>query len=41
MNYASGPFLESLVLFPEQQYSPDFIKLMDRGADEDFQRLEW
>lgn len=36
-----GPFLESLVLFPERIQSRDFIDLMDRGADADFQPLEW
>jgi hypothetical protein len=29
------------VLFPEKKLSPPFITMMDRGADEDFQRLEW
>jgi CRISPR-associated protein Cmr6 len=37
----SERFLEILVLFPEKKLSPPFITMMDRGADEDFQRLEW
>jgi len=37
----SDRFLEVLVLFPEKKHSPSFITMMDRGADEDFQRLEW
>ena len=41
MNHSSGPFLESLVLFPELQQSPAFIKAMDGGAGADFQRLTW
>ncbi|MBM5799225.1 MAG: hypothetical protein FJ060_13905 [Cyanobacteria bacterium K_Offshore_0m_m2_072] len=36
-----GPFLETLVLFPEASRSPAFIKMMDRGADADFQPLRW
>ena len=36
-----GPFLETLVLFPEKTGSRSFIELMDRGADADFQRLKW
>jgi hypothetical protein len=34
-------FLEVLVLFPEKRLSPSFISMMDRGANEDFSRLEW
>jgi CRISPR-associated protein Cmr6 len=37
----SERFLEILVLFPEKRLSPSFISMMDRGADEDFSRLEW
>jgi CRISPR-associated protein Cmr6 len=37
----SERFLEILVLFPEKKLSPPFITMMDRGADEDFRRLEW
>lgn len=37
----SGPFLESLVLFPDRIQSRDFIALMDRGANAGFQRLDW
>ncbi len=37
-----GPFLESLVLFPDQSSEARaFIQMMDRGADADFRRLEW
>jgi len=41
MNHSAGPFLESLVLFPEQRESPDFIKVMDRGADAGFERVRF
>ena len=41
MCYATGPFLESLVLFPEQQQSPDFIKVMDGGANVGFERVRF
>jgi CRISPR-associated protein Cmr6 len=37
----SERFLEILVLFPEKELSPSFISMMDRGANEDFSRLEW
>jgi hypothetical protein len=37
----SERFLEILVLFPEKRLSPSFISMMDRGANEDFSRLEW
>lgn len=36
-----GPFLETLVLFPEATLSRAFIAMMDRGADADFERLDW
>lgn len=36
-----GPFLESLVLFPDKKRSRDFIALMDSGANADFKRLNW
>jgi len=35
-----GPFLETLVLFPEATLSRAFIAMMDR-ADSDFERLDW
>jgi CRISPR-associated protein Cmr6 len=41
MNHSAGPFLESLVLFPEQRESPDFIKVMDRGDDAGFERVRF
>jgi CRISPR-associated protein Cmr6 len=41
MNYSKGPFLESLVLFPEEDLSPDFIAMMDSGAAAEFSRLNW
>ncbi|MFM8525059.1 MAG: hypothetical protein ACKOCM_05510, partial [Cyanobacteriota bacterium] len=41
MNYATGPFLESLALFPEGHQSPDFIKVMDGGASVGFERLRF
>jgi len=41
MNYASGPFLESLVLFPEQRQSTAFINVMDDGAGVSFERLRF
>ncbi len=37
----SERFLEILVLFPDKKLSPDFIAMMDRGADAGFRRLEW
>ena len=37
----SERFLEILVLFPEKRLSPSFIAMMNRGANEDFSRLEW
>ncbi|MDI9406963.1 MAG: hypothetical protein QM522_09690 [Chitinophagaceae bacterium] len=37
----SGPFLETLVLFPEATLSRAFIAMMDHGADADFERLDW
>ena len=36
-----GPFLETLVLFPEAKLARAFIAMMDRGADADFQPLSW
>jgi CRISPR-associated protein Cmr6 len=36
-----GPFLETLVLFPEKTVSREFVTLMDRGANADFKRLKW
>jgi CRISPR-associated protein Cmr6 len=41
MNHAKGPFLESLVLFPEAHLSPDFIAMMNSGAGVGFDRLNW
>lgn len=43
MNHSKGPFLESLVLFPEDQdrLSPNFIAMMDSGAGAEFSRLDW
>ncbi len=41
MNYSHGPFLESLVLFPEKRQSPAFIREMDRGAGAEFKRVNF
>ena len=42
MNHSKGPFLESLVLFPEDRLSPAFIAMMDSGAGgAQFRRLNW
>jgi CRISPR-associated protein Cmr6 len=41
MNYSNGPYLESLVLFPEIRRSPAFIAMMDSGAAAEFSRLNW
>jgi hypothetical protein len=41
MNYSNGPFLESVVLFPEHCDSDAFIRVLDQGAGADFHRLRW
>ena len=41
MNHSNGPFLESLVLFPEHCDSEAFIRVMDQGAGAEFKRLRW
>jgi CRISPR-associated protein Cmr6 len=41
MNYSNGPFLESVVLFPEHCDSDAFIRVLDQGAGAEFHRLRW
>jgi CRISPR-associated protein Cmr6 len=41
MEHATGPFLESLVLFAQQGLTTSFSQMMDDGARTNFRRLRW